>query len=118
MKFHISILILFFSTNLMASDFFHPSEFTGSETDKTKVTDFIKLNVKKTYSEIGMGDPLTLRMMEKEELECFKKLTSVSDKKLLDNVIDQYCDIGMCNYNTILMMYNEQNKAASEELEW
>lgn len=65
-----------------------------------------------------MGDPSTLRMMEKEELNSFKQLTKVSNRKLLDDVINQYCNIGMCNYNTILMMYNEQEKASKEELGW
>lgn len=118
MKLFFTFFVLFFSANLMASEFFHPSKFTGSEADKNKVTEFIKANVEKTYSEIGMGDPLTLRTMEKEELDCFKQLTKVSDKKLLDSVITQYCSIGMCNYNTILMMYNEQEKATNEQLEW
>ena len=57
-------------------------------------------------------------MMENEELKSFKKLTKVQNRKLLDGVIQQYCGIGMCNYNTILMMYNEQNKASKENLEW
>ena len=118
MRFISGILLALLSASSMGAEFFHPSKFTGSESDKTKVTEFIKSNMKKTYSEIGMGDPLTLRMMEKEELESFKKLTTVENKELLNSVINQYCEIGMCNYNTIFMMYNEQNKAAGEQLEW
>lgn len=118
MKFFTAIFISMISFCAIAEDFFHPSKFTGTAADKAAVTSFITANVKKTYTDIGMGDPMTLRMMEKEELESFKQLTKVENKKLLDNVIRQYCDIGMCNYNTILMMYNEQNKAADEQLEW
>lgn len=57
-----------------------------------------------------MREPSTLRMMEKEELNSFKELTKVENRKLLDAVIRQYCSIGMCNYNTILMMYNDKIK--------
>ena len=65
-----------------------------------------------------MDNPSTLRMMEKEELKCFKELTKVKNRKLLDRVINTYCKLGMCNYNTILMMYKEESKASTEELEW
>ena len=56
--------------------------------------------------------------MEKEELKCFKELTKVSNVNLLKNVIKTYCDIGMCNYNMILMMYREQEKSSNENLSW
>lgn len=65
-----------------------------------------------------MDNPSTLRIMEKEELKCFKELTKAKNRKLLDRVIRTYCEIGMCNYSTILMMYKEELKASSEELEW
>lgn len=77
-----------------------------------------KKQVKEDYSAIGMDDPSTLRMMEKENLDAFKKLTKVSNITLLKKVIKTYCEIDMCNYSTILMMYNEQNKASKKELEW
>ena len=101
-----------------SSGFIHPLEYKDTEANRAKVIEYIKSNVKKTYSEIGMDNPSTLRMMEKEELRCFKELTKVINRKLLDRVINTYCEIGMCNYNTILMMYNEELKASSEELEW
>lgn len=56
--------------------------------------------------------------MENENLNAFKELTNVSNNNLLKNVIKTYCEIGMCNYTTILMMYNEQNKASKESLKW
>lgn len=101
-----------------ASGLTHPLDFKGTDEEKTKVIAQIKAVVKQTYSSIGMGDPSTLRMMEKEELNSFKKLTKASNRKLLDNVIHQYCGIGMCNYSTIYIMYTEQNKASKEELSW
>jgi len=104
-----------FSQNI---GFIHPLDFKNTESGRQKVIEYIKNNVKETYAAIGMDDPSTLRMMEKEELRCFKKLTKVKNRQLLDRVIKTYCDIGMCNYSTILMMYKEENKALSEELEW
>lgn len=106
------------STYSNASDFFYPSKFDGSSSHKSQVISFIKGNVHETYSAIGMGDPVTLRMMEKEELNAFKRLTKVDNKPLLSRVIKQYCDIGMCNYSTIYMMYKEQNQASSAQLTW
>lgn len=112
------LLFILFSTCSIAATVIHPLDFKGSDTEKEKVIKQIKESVKETYTKIGMGDPSTLRMMEKKELSSFKELTGVSNRKLLDNVINQYCNIGMCNYSTILMMYNEQNKASKESLSW
>jgi hypothetical protein len=113
--FLIAILFPLCST---ATDLIHPLDFKGAQKERAEVIEQIKVSVNQTYSQIGMDDPATLRMMEKEELNSFKKLTKVENRKLLDRVIQQYCNIGMCNYNTILMMYNEQNKASKEELSW
>lgn len=115
------ILVLILSLiplNCFASEFIHPLDFKGSEVEKAQVISFIEASVKKTYSQIGMGDPSTLRMMENEELKSFKQLSKVGNRNLLDSVITQYCNIGMCNYNTIFMMYNEQNKASKAKLDW
>ena len=55
--------------------------------------------------------------MEKEELKAFKafkafkELTKVKNRKLLDDVIKTYCDVGMFNCDTILMMYKEELKS-------
>jgi hypothetical protein len=65
-----------------------------------------------------MGDASTLRMMEKETLTAFKQLTKVTNTKLLQKVIETYCKIGMCDYNTFLMMYKEEEKASKEDLNW
>ena len=113
-----ALLLILIAPIAYAGSLAHPLDFKGTEKEKNYVISYIKDSVKKQYSKIGMGDPSTLRMMEKEELKSFKELTKVKNRKLLDGVIKQYCNIGMCNYNTILMMYNEQNKASKEKLEW
>ncbi|ATG72901.1 hypothetical protein AN401_02695 [Zobellella denitrificans] len=112
------LLISAMSFSAFGADFVHPLKFGGSEAEKKQVVEFIKVNVKETYTKIGMGDPMTLRMMEQEELNSFKRLTQAQDGRLLDNVIRTYCGMGMCNYATLLMMYNEQANADSQELEW
>ena len=118
MKKYISIFIFFSLTNLFSQTFISPINFVGNETNKKRVISFIEKNVKETYTSIGMGQPSTLRMMEREELSCFKELTKVKNKSLLKSVIKTYCDIGMCNYSTILMMYNEEEKSTNQKLEW
>lgn len=101
-----------------ADDFIHPLDFRGTEQEKKAVIAFIQEYVKDTYTAIGMGDPATLRMMEREELEAFKKLTAAKNRKLLDEVIRTYRPIGMGSYTTISMMYEEQLKASQESLAW
>ena len=98
--------------------FISPINYSNTETNQKRVIAYIQKDVKSTYSAIGMGDPSTLRMMEKENLSAFKELIKVTNISLLKNVIKTYCEIGMCNYSTILMMYKEQNKANNETLEW
>lgn len=118
-KFLMSILfLLLFSTVVAAAGFVHPLDFKGTKAEKQRVIAYIEKNVKSTYSAIGMDDPATLRMMEQEELDSFKKLCTANNRKILDNVISTYCNIGMCNYNTILMMYTEQVNASKKSLEW
>ena len=106
------------TANLFGQKFVSPIGFIANEENKAKVIAYIKKQVKEDYSKIGMDDPMTLRMMEKENLEAFKKLTKATNKTLLRKVIKTYCDIGMCNYSTIWMMYKEQLKATKQELEW
>ena len=116
---NILFLVLFLvSGNLFSQTFISPINFVSSNENQKKVISFIEKNVKETYTSIGMGDPSTLRMMEKEELKSFKELTKVTNISLLRSVIKTYCDIGMCNYSTILMMYNEQEKSSNEKLSW
>jgi hypothetical protein len=110
--------IVLLTTNMFSQSFVSPIGFNPSETNINRVISYIEKDVKETYSAIGMDDPLTLRMMEKENLKAFKELIKVTNTSLLKDVIKTYCSIGMCNYSTILMMYNEQNKANKDELKW
>ena len=98
--------------------FVNPITYNESETSKKNVINYIKSNVKKQYSQINMSDPLTLRMMEDENLKAFKRLIHAGNKPLLQKVINQYCAINMCNYVTIKMMYEEQFKASKKTLKW
>jgi hypothetical protein len=107
-KYIILFILVMVTANVYAGDFIHPLDFKGTQAEKDAVISYIQENVKKTYSSIGMGDATTLRMMEKDELENFKKLTQITDRALLDRTIKKYCDIGMCTYSTIIMMYNEE----------
>lgn len=111
-------LLFLLSTGVYSAKLIHPLDFDGTEAQKEKVIAYIENNVKETYSKIGMDNPSTLRMMEAEELKSFKQLTKIQNRQLLDGVIDKYCGIGMCGYNTFLMMYNEENKASKKTLEW
>jgi len=115
-----TLAFLLFPSFMFSQSYISPIGFEMNDYNKNRVIAFIKSDVKKTYSEIGMDDPYTLRMMEQENLNAFKELLSIRFKNinLLKQVESTYCGIGMCNYNTILMMYKEQLKAASKELEW
>ena len=102
----------------LAQKMVHPLDFKGSDAEKEAVIAYIKYDVKKRYSAIGMDNPSTLRMMENKELDAFKNLANVADRGLLNAVIDRYCDIGMCNYSTFLMMYEKEEDAAKKSLKW
>jgi hypothetical protein len=90
-----SLFFYVFSMNVLASEFVHPLDFKGTDVEKEKVIEYIKKDVEDTYSAIGMDDPSTLRMMEKEELESFKQLTKAENRAILDMVIKTYCSIGL-----------------------
>ena len=117
-KLVLTISLLAISSICFAEGLIHPLDFKGTEAEKKQVIALIEQNVKETYTALGMGDPSTLRMMEKTELDSFKQLTQVTNRNLLDSVIDQYCSIGMCDYNTILMMYKEQERESNKKLQW
>jgi hypothetical protein len=117
-KASILVATLFITLTAIAGDFIHPLDFKGTDREKRTLIIYIEAHVKETYSAVGMDDPITLRMMEKEELKCFKELTKIKDRQLLDAVIQKYSAVGMDTYSTILMMYREQKKASEETLEW
>ena len=111
-------IVLFLALYSYSQSFISPIGFVESETSKAQVIAFIKKQVKDDYTKIGMDDASTLRMMEQENLKAFKELITVTNTTLLAKVMKTYCDIGMCNYTTILMMYKEQAKAGTKTLEW
>lgn len=111
-----SLVVLMFSLNCFGEEIIHPLDFSGTEQEKQDVLNFIVAQVYEDYSSVGMDDPVTLRMMEKEELNAFKRLTRVENRELLDDVISDYCSVGMCDYSTIYMMYQEQLSASTQEL--
>tara|TARA_B110000196_G_scaffold287292_1_gene271521 strand:- start:1159 stop:1515 length:357 start_codon:yes stop_codon:yes gene_type:complete len=118
MKKSILILLLISPFVGFGQSFVSPINYVNSETNQKRVIAYIQKDVKESYSSIGMDDPSTLRMMEKENLNAFKELIKVTNTALLQEVINTYCEIGMCNYGTILMMYREEAKANNETLEW
>lgn len=117
-KIIVIIMMLICAVSINAQSFVSPINFVENDINKEKVILFIKKQVKDDYTAIGMNDPSILRMMEEENLKSFKELTKVSNKTLLQSVIKTYCEIGLCNYSTILMMYNEQEKSSKQKLEW
>lgn len=100
--------------------FINPIEFDGSEAQKNEVIEYIKMRVKWNYCErIDMCQATTLRMMEKENLAAFKRMTSAKSPEIMDRVIRDYCQqIDMCDYSTLEMMYNENERASTETLGW
>lgn len=117
----IGFALLLVSSSVFAA-FVHPLDFDGSEAKKQEVIEYIKARVKADYcdGQLDMCQPTTLRMMENENLDAFKKLTKASDRKVLDRVIKDYCKSGldMCTYSNLEMMYQENAKASGEELTW
>lgn len=111
-------IILLSGVSVFAQSFVSPINFVDTDANKQKVIAFIEHQVKTDLSAIGMDDASTLRMMEQENLDAFKELTTVTNISILERVIKTYCEIGMCNYSTILMMYNEENKASNSKLRW
>ena len=111
-------MFIFATANLFAQAFVSPLNFIDNEVNRNMVISYIQKQVREEYSAIGMDDPSTLRMMEKENLKAFKELLTATNTTLLSDVIKTYCDIGMCNYVTILMMYKEQEKASNSTLKW
>ena len=102
--------------------FIHPLDFDGSESQKQEVISYIQARVKADYcdGQLDMCQPTTLRIMEKQNLTAFKKLTKVSDRKILDRVIKDYCQgaLDMCTYTTLEIMYKQNVKATKQELSW
>lgn len=111
-------LILYNSAVCSAATILNPMDFDGTEDQKKQVIESVTSMVKKDYCEkIDMCQESTLRMMEKQNLDAFKKATKATDRKIMDAVIHDYCrKIDMCNYDTIWMMYKQNFEASHKAL--
>jgi molecular chaperone GrpE (heat shock protein) len=120
MKNHYILVSLLLCSSLVHADFIHPLEFDGSDEQKEQVIEYIKQRVKNDYCEkVDMCQDVMLRMMEKENLEAFKRLTQATEREILDRAIKDYCGtVDMCSYQMIDMMYKENLKASKKELTW
>ncbi|MFV0422196.1 hypothetical protein [Oleidesulfovibrio sp.] len=111
-------LLVIVASSAFAADFVSPIGFEPTESNKSAVIAYVQESVRNEYAVLGINSESALRMMEEENLRAFKKLLTAEDKEVLSRVIKQYCGIGMCNYVTINMMYEEEMKAKNTQLEW
>ncbi|MDB9872820.1 hypothetical protein OAD02_05905 [Alphaproteobacteria bacterium] len=119
MKKFLILLITLFSSASWGDTLISPIGFQNTDENRKKVISFIVKNVKKELTALGMDNPSNLRIMEENELKSFKKLLDVKDKTLLRKVMIEVCDIlDMCNYEYILIMYEQEKKASNSKLEW
>lgn len=112
------LMFLLVSSLTFGATFVNPNTFKGSTKEKKAVVAWIQESVEKTYTAIGMADATTLRMMEKQELKSFQQLIKIDNKKLLTDIIKKYSSIGVDNYSTIWMMYQKEDEASKETLDW
>ena len=102
--------------------FVYPPDFVDTPVNREKVIKYIEMIVKEQYCGNsmlkGMCNPSNLRMMEKENLNSFRYLTKATNIPALQQAISNYCNINLCDYNTIKMMYDEYNQASGEKLYW
>lgn len=122
-KLLLALTFLFSSTTFAAGKFINPMDFDGSQAQKDQVVEFIKARVHKDYCEgpVDMCQESMLRMMEKKNLDDFKAATKATDRKIMDKVIKDYCEnsmVDMCSYTNIWMMYQQNEKASKQSLEW
>ncbi|QJT21672.1 hypothetical protein IBG34_04780 [Aeromonas media] len=118
----IAILLITTLPLLAQAGFIHPMDFDGSEAQKQQVIQYIKERVKHDYcdGQLDMCQATTLRMMEQQNLDSFKKASQAKERAIMDRAIKDYCHggIDMCSYDTIWMMYRENLKASNEDLSW
>ena len=102
--------------------FVYPLNFVDTPKNREKVIQYIEYVVKQQYCDNPMlsslCNPSNLRMMEKENLKDFKYLTKAKNVSALNQAVDNYCSIGMCDYKTIKTMYDQYNHASGDKLRW
>ena len=115
-------LIIFLFPFAAIADFIHPMDFDGTDSQKQRVIQIVKERVKKDYCDGGldMCQETILRMMEKKNLDDFKKATQATNRAIMDRVIKDYCNSGldMCSYSNIWLMYQKNLQASKESLSW
>lgn len=99
---------------------FHPMDFDDSEAQKAQVIEFITKITKSQYcTNLNMCQDVTLRRMERANLEAFKTLTEAKNRKIFDQVIDAYCTrLNSCNFITLERMYRHNLEASQQKLTW
>ena len=113
------LAICSFALTGYCQSFVSPIGFEQNDASKESVLAYIRKQVKADCAKIGMDDPSTLRLMEQENLKAFKELITVTNVSLLKRVIKTYCeDTGICDYQTLLIMYNQENKDSQKKTEW
>lgn len=119
MKKLLMFLLLINSIPVQAK-FINPLQFDGSDTQKKEVISYIQARVKHDYCEtVDMCQESMLRMMERENLDAFKRLTKATNSDILNRAIHDYCGVvDMCTYQMIEMMYNKNLKASKDKLSW
>ncbi|UIJ37104.1 hypothetical protein LWC08_10205 [Desulfobaculum bizertense] len=117
-KISLTLLFLWICTPVFAANFINPIGFTPNKENKAAVVEFVQQNTRQSAAVVGIDSESTLRMMEQQNLNAFKKLVSAQDKATLKRVIKNCHQIGINDYSTIYMMYEQEIKAKSKSLQW
>lgn len=98
--------------------FIHPMDFKNTDEDKQQVIQFIKAKTKQNLELIGAYNNTNARMMEKEQLACFKELIHAKDRDIMNGVINNLLLIDGLDYINLKLMYDQEVQAGNEELTW
>jgi len=96
------------SNSCRAFLFVDPLSYEASKIAEESVIKYSKKYTQEQYAKLEIYDAETLKMIAKDNINAFKNLIQVSDKKLLQKVIDKYCAIDMCSYEDLNNMYKEE----------
>jgi hypothetical protein len=88
--------------------FVDPISYKASKLAEESVIKYSKKYAQEQYAKLEIYDEETLKMIAKDNINAFKNLIQVGDKKLLQKVIDKYCAIDMCSYEDLDNMYKEE----------
>ena len=118
MKIILFVFLAFLAEQSLAG-FVHPMDFDGSKQHQLDVVAGIRKQVALTYCDTAdTCQPTLLRMMERAELDAFKSLTKAGNRKLMDQMIRNYCDghLGSCSYSIVWIMYKANLRASKQSL--